>query len=164
MKTSSIGGLQKQPGGPEGETFRRFHSAGDGMRAVLSLSKLRSQFVRDVEEISGEDLLACNQCGKCSAGCPVAAAMDMLPSQVIRMAQLGMTEVLQSRTIWICASCLTCVTRCPKGVDLPRLMEALREISLRAGASEIDLNRLPPDLVRELPQLAIVGGFRKYIK
>lgn len=134
------------------------------MRTVLSASKLRSEFVRDVEEISGQDLLDCNQCGKCSAGCPVASAMDLLPSQVIRQAQLGIEEVLASRTIWICASCLTCVARCPKGIDLPRTMEALREISLRKGVSEIDLDLLPQELVRELPQLAIVGGFRKYIK
>ncbi|HID88330.1 MAG TPA: 4Fe-4S dicluster domain-containing protein [Anaerolineae bacterium] len=134
------------------------------MRTTLSADKVRSAFVREVEEISGEDLLACNQCGKCSAGCPVASVMDLLPSQVIRMAQLGMEEVLESRTIWICASCLTCVTRCPKGVDLPRLMEALREIALRSGVTEIDLSQLPGDLVDELPQLAIVGGFRKYIK
>jgi hypothetical protein len=44
------------------------------------------------------------------------------------------------------------------------MMEALREVSLRVGASEIDLDQLPEELVRELPQLAIVGGFRKYIK
>lgn len=134
------------------------------MRTIISVDKIRGRLARDVEEISGQDLLACNQCGKCSAGCPVAGAMDLLPSQAVRMAQLGMEEVLQSRTVWTCASCLTCVTRCPKGVDLPRLMEALREISLRAGATRMDLDRLPPELVRELPQLAIVGGFRKYIK
>ena len=134
------------------------------MRTTISADKVHSEFVRQVEEISGQELLACNQCGKCSAGCPVAAVMDLLPSQAIRLAQLGMEELLRSRTLWICASCLTCVTRCPKGVDVPRLMEALREISLRAGASELDLNRLPPELAREVPQLAIVGGYRKYIK
>lgn len=134
------------------------------MRAKISAETVCGKLVQDIEEISGEDLLACNQCGKCSAGCPVAVVMDLLPSQVIRMAQLGMEEVLESQTIWICASCLTCVSRCPKGVDLPRLMEALREISLRAGVSELDLEQLPPELVRELPQLAIVGGFRKYMK
>jgi len=117
-----------------------------------------------VEEISGQNLLACNQCGKCSAGCPVVAVMDLLPSQVIRMAQLGMEEVLESNTIWICASCLTCVTRCPKGVDLPRLMEALRQVSLRKGVTELDLNALPPELLKEVPQLAVVGGFRKYMR
>jgi len=134
------------------------------MRTQISIDKVRGPFVASVEEISGQDLLACNQCGKCSAGCPVVAAMDLLPSQVIRMAQLGMEEVLESNTIWVCASCLTCVTRCPKGVDLPRLMEALRQIALRKGVTQLDLSALPPALVREVPQLAIVGAFRKYIK
>ncbi len=134
------------------------------MRIQISIDKVRGPFVTRVEEISGQNLLACNQCGKCSAGCPVVAAMDILPSQVIRMAQLGMEEVLESNTIWICASCLTCVTRCPKGVDLPRLMEALRQTSLRKGVTELDLKALPLELVREVPQLAIVGGYRKYMR
>ena len=134
------------------------------MRTRLSIDKVHGPFVTHIEEISGQNLLACNQCGKCSAGCPVVGAMDMLPSQVIRMAQLGMEEVLKSNTIWICASCLTCVIRCPKGVDLPRLMEALRQIALRQGVAKLDLEALPPELVREMPQLAIVGGFRKYMR
>jgi heterodisulfide reductase subunit C len=134
------------------------------MRTQISVDKVRGPFVRQVEEISGQDLLACNQCGKCSAGCPVAAAMELLPSQVIRMAQLGMEEVLESNTVWICASCLTCVARCPKGVDLPRLMEALRQIALRKGIAKLDLSVLPPELVQAVPQLAIVGGYRKYMK
>jgi heterodisulfide reductase subunit C len=134
------------------------------MRVQISIDKVRGPFVARVEEISGQDLLACNQCGKCSAGCPVVAAMDLLPSQVIRMAQLGMEDVLECNTIWICASCLTCVTRCPKGVDLPRLMEALRQIALRRGVAKLDLAALPPELLKEVPQLAIVGGFRKYMR
>ena len=134
------------------------------MRTEISINTVRGPFVRQIEEISGQDLLACNQCGKCSAGCPVVSAMDLLPSQAIRLAQLGLEDVLRANTIWVCASCLTCVTRCPKGVDLPRLMEALRQIALRQGAAELDLAALPPELVREVPQLAIVGGFRKYIR
>ncbi|MGD2146600.1 MAG: 4Fe-4S dicluster domain-containing protein [Anaerolineae bacterium] len=134
------------------------------MRTEISIDKVRGHFVQQVEEISGQDLLACNQCGKCSAGCPIVATMDILPSQVIRMAQLGIEDVLESNTIWICASCLTCVARCPKGVDLPRLMEAMRQIALRKGVAKLDLTALPPDLLQELPQLAIIGGCRKYMK
>jgi heterodisulfide reductase subunit C len=134
------------------------------MRTEISIDKVRGHFVRQVEEISGQDLLACNQCGKCSAGCPIVATMDILPSQVIRMAQLGMEEVLECNTIWICASCLTCAARCPKGVDLPRLMEALRQVALRQGIAKLDLTELPVELLEELPQLAIIGGCRKYMK
>ncbi|HDQ73717.1 MAG TPA: 4Fe-4S dicluster domain-containing protein [Chloroflexi bacterium] len=134
------------------------------MRTQISIDTVRGYFVRQIEETSGQDLLACNQCGKCSAGCPIVAEMDILPSQAVRMAQLGMEDVLESTTIWICASCLTCVARCPKGVDLPRLMEALRQVALRKGVAKLDLNDLPPELVKELPQLAIIGGFRKYMR
>lgn len=134
------------------------------MRTEISVKTVRGHFVQQTEEISGQDLLACNQCGKCSAGCPIVGSMDILPSQILRMAQLGMEDVLESNTIWICASCLTCVARCPKGVDLPRLMEALRQIALRQGASQLNLNDLPPELLQELPQLAIIGGCRKYMR
>jgi heterodisulfide reductase subunit C len=138
---------------------------GGRVRTRISIEKVRGEFVQQVEEISGQDLLACNQCGKCSAGCPVVAEMDILPSQAIRLAQLGMEEeVLASATIWMCASCLTCVARCPKGVDLPRLCEALRQIALRQGIAKLDPSELPLKLIREVPQLAIVAAFRKYIR
>jgi hypothetical protein len=43
-------------------------------------------------------------------------------------------------------------------------MEALRQVSLRKGVAKLDLNDLPEDLLQELPQLAIIGGWRKYMK
>jgi len=33
--------------------------------------------VREVEALSGQNLFACYQCGKCTAGCPAAEAMDV---------------------------------------------------------------------------------------
>jgi heterodisulfide reductase subunit C len=132
------------------------------MRTRISASSVRGEFVSQVETISGETLLACNQCGKCSAGCPVAFSMDLLPSQVIRLAQLGIEDVLDSQTIWTCAACLTCVSRCPKGIDLPRIMEAMRLIKMQRSGSHIDATRLSPDLVAEVPQMALIGGFRKF--
>ena len=132
------------------------------MRIKLSAQQLGSTFVRQVTEISGQELLACNQCGKCSAGCPVAFAMDVLPSQVLRLAQLGIEEALEAETIWICASCQTCLSRCPRGVDLPRVMEALRQIVLRERGDRLLPADLPGELLAEAPQLAVIGTLRKF--
>ncbi len=78
------------------------------------------------------DLFACYQCGKCSNGCPVTFAMDILPHELIRMLQLGLTEeVLGSKTIWVCSSCETCYTRCPNEIEIPKLMDDLKEEVLK---------------------------------
>ena len=133
------------------------------MRIRLSAATVRNELVRRVEEYSGQDMLACYQCGKCSAGCPVAFAMDMLPSQVIRLIQLGQVEaVLDSETPWLCASCQTCYVRCPKGLDLSRIMEAVREIILQERGDHIDINELAGDELAEFPQQVYISSFRKY--
>lgn len=102
------------------------------MKWFISHDTLRSDFLRAVEETSREKVSHCYQCGKCSAGCPLAFEMDYLPNQIMRMVQLGMeNEVLTSRAIWLCASCETCTTRCPREVDLAEVMDTLRRISYR---------------------------------
>jgi heterodisulfide reductase subunit C len=88
--------------------------------------------------------------------------MDMLPNQVIRLAQLGIESALDSQTIWTCAACLTCVSRCPKGIDLPRVMEAMRLIAMERQGNRLRATDITSQVATELPQLAIIGGFRKY--
>ncbi len=132
------------------------------MRTKISIATVQGEFVREIETISDENLLACNQCGKCSAGCPLAYSMDLLPNQVIRLAQLGIEDVLDSQTIWTCAACLTCVSRCPKGIDLPRVMEAMRLISMERRGNQMEAAQLSEEMISEAPQLALISGFRKY--
>jgi len=92
----------------------------------------RSDFMKQCQAESGINLAACYGCKKCSNGCPVTFAMDLHPYQVVRYAQLGLPEKLKGcRTIWLCASCQTCLTRCPNEVDLPRLMDWLKEAVLK---------------------------------
>ena len=87
----------------------------------------------EVERLSGAPVSTCFQCMKCTNGCPVSYAMDIAPNRLMRMIQIGMRErVLSSSMIWICASCETCTTRCPNDIDVARVMDSLRQMSLKA--------------------------------
>ena len=132
------------------------------MRVKISNRDLRSDFVKRVEEISGQNIFSCYQCGKCSAGCPQADRADILPSTVIRLIQLGQEEkAINSDMIWYCASCFTCDVRCPRGIDISRLMEALRLMKLRKGINYVEPSKMTRKKLAEFPQIALVSSFRK---
>jgi len=124
----------------------------------------------EMEGLAETRVAECYQCGKCSAGCPVASEMDMLPNRVMRLAQLGQwDEVLGSKTIWICASCVTCTARCPREVDIAAVMDALRQMSLERGkankrAREVTaFYRAFLDTVRafgRMAEFAMVGDYK----
>lgn len=101
---------------------------------ILDYNPTFSSFARALAEESGQDVNACFQCRKCAVGCPVAFAMDLTPTQIIHAARLGLEDlVLSSKTIWLCASCQTCTTRCPQDVDIARVMDAARILAGRKG-------------------------------
>lgn len=132
-----------------------------GSGETLRLSEKLKPFRERVKELSGEDVGLCYQCGACSSGCPLTDEMDLLPSTVMRMVQLGIEEVLNSKTIWICSSCFTCQVRCPRGIDVANVMEALRQLILRRKYDRVSIDVLPPEELRELPQIALVSCQRK---
>ncbi len=130
----------------------------------LSRDKLKSSFLQKVAEMSGEDIASCYQCGKCSAGCPLEAAMGILPHRALRLLQLGCEEeALNFDAVWLCASCHTCESRCPRGCDLSRVMEALRMIRLRGGQSPVHPQEVDEEILQRAPQQAIVSCYRKNI-
>ena len=87
---------------------------------------------------AGVILSECYQCGKCSAGCPMAHALDIQPRQVVRLLQMGMADkLIRSKAIWLCASCHMCVDRCPNSIDLPALIEHARYEAYREGTCAV---------------------------
>jgi heterodisulfide reductase subunit C len=135
------------------------------MKIEVSRNTVHNDFAQKVEEISGQNLFACYQCGNCTAGCPVSFAMDLGPHQVIRFSLLGLEEeVLECNTFWICASCLQCTSRCPKGLDIARIMEALRLVILRKKErlDRLEVAELSEEFLERVPQIALISGFRKF--
>jgi heterodisulfide reductase subunit C len=123
----------------------------------LSAEALTSPLLRRVATISGQNIALCYQCGKCSATCPLAFQMDLLPHQIIRFLQLGLDEVFDSNSYWICATCFSCETQCPRGIDVSKICEALRTIKLRADPRELKVEQLSP----QIPQQGLVSAIRK---
>ncbi len=135
----------------------------EGNIDINALKLKKGELVQEVEELCGENLFGCYQCGTCSAGCPFIEDMDLAPDEVIRYVILDRKEVLNSKTIWLCASCYTCAERCPRDLNLTKIMEALRQIILRKNIDKTDLVKIPKDERESIPQLAFVSLFRKNV-
>jgi heterodisulfide reductase subunit C len=88
----------------------------------------------EIESLSHTQIAQCYQCGKCTAGCPMAGQMDSPPTRLMRLLQLGDVEgALRAQSIWQCVSCQTCSARCPKQVDCAGVMDALRQLAYQRG-------------------------------
>jgi len=102
-------------------------------------SELRQIFLEQVKDIpGGEKIKRCIQCGTCTGSCPVSYAMDLSPREVIALFRAGeMEQIMKSRTIWICASCYACTTRCPSGVKITDLIYALKRSAMEGRVKTV---------------------------
>jgi heterodisulfide reductase subunit C len=123
----------------------------------------KGDLIKEVEELCGENLYGCYQCGTCSAGCPFVDDMDLAPDEVIRYVILDRPEVLSSKTIWLCSACFTCAERCPRDINITKIMEALRQIILRRKIDQTKVLEIPKKERESIPQLAFVSLFRKNV-
>ena len=126
------------------------------------------QFRYLIKELSGEDPGKCIQCGKCSAGCPIAKEMDFLPNQVMELIRLNkQTQLLRANTFWLCAQCQTCSVRCPEDIDIAKVMNTLRRLCLKKavepGAADVALlNKVFVDSISSFGRVYELGMVMKY--
>lgn len=130
---------------------------------ITASKAIKSDLIEKIEKWSDQNIYTCYQCGKCSAACPLADRMDHLPNQIMKLLQMGDDEtLLHSSTPWICASCMACSAKCPRGVKITEIMEALRLYRLRKSQRfdkwDIMINR---EDLKDLPPIAIISNFRK---
>jgi heterodisulfide reductase subunit C2 len=98
------------------------HQPGKGFRPLAA----------EILEMTGLNTARCYQCGKCSAGCPMAGETRFRPHDVMRLTNLDKKDRLMGdESIWLCLTCETCSARCPNACDPARVIDALREIAAR---------------------------------
>jgi quinone-modifying oxidoreductase, subunit QmoC len=115
-------------------------------------------FGREVMSVPGcEQLETCIQCGTCSGVCPLSIFMDHTPRQVMELTRSDFKkDVLQSVTIWLCASCYACTVECPKQIRITDIMYELKQRAIHEG---IYPKRFPiPVLAQEFYQMSHKHG------
>ncbi|MBD3226572.1 MAG: 4Fe-4S dicluster domain-containing protein [Candidatus Lokiarchaeota archaeon] len=122
----------------------------------------------ELPDIDIKSLKYCFQCSTCTASCPVAHVMDLMPHQVMRMISLGMEEkVLQCNTIWLCTTCYNCQDRCPQSVKVTDILFALKNLASRLGEYPASLKNFAKTIY-ELGRSIEVTDFeeddREYLK
>jgi heterodisulfide reductase subunit C2 len=117
-------------------------------------------FAKKLQSLTGENVMLCYQCRKCTLGCPSAYTMKMKPHELMRAAQLGLEEaIFWSGTIWTCLSCETCNTRCPQDIHILRVIDGLRELSMSGKVDYYNPQPAIPALHRIF--MALVERFGK---
>ncbi len=132
------------------------------MTLTIDAQTLSIESIGKLNELSGENVKLCMQCATCTGMCPMASEMDFSPRKVMHMAQFGLVgKLTEINSFWKCASCYACTVKCPRGIDIAKIMEALRQQVLRKSKNYIEPSELPAEQIAEMPQIALVAGFRK---
>ena len=106
------------------------------------LPKAADGLIEEVIRRSGQNLLACYQCRRCAAGCPVGDETKVTPDRLIRMIVTGdKDKALNNLLVWKCVACYTCGERCPNEIQTARINEALKQM-----AKERHLEPLSPKI------------------
>lgn len=94
------------------------------------LERSKVTFADKVAELlpEGGNLNMCLTCGACSAGCPASGLEDMDPRKFLRLAALGLDDVVTSTPwVWMCTMCVRCVYACPMRINIPQLVYFARQ-------------------------------------
>ena len=106
------------------------------MKNVIQPVDTDKKFLDSIEAETRQNISSCNQCGKCTAGCPIASFLDIMPHQVMRYLQWGLKdELLNSSFIWLCANCMACQERCPRKLSVSDVADALRRQAIKEGVT-----------------------------
>ena len=126
----------------------------------MRLNNTSSSLQEEIKEACNTDVELCMECGKCTGGCSNAHIFDYTPRKIVQLVKLGAEDTLLNMdSLWTCVSCQLCVDRCPSGINIPRIMDYLREKAynkgIKARRSNVELfHELMLDSIRKTGRVA----------
>ena len=119
----------------------------------LTGQKSERQFLNQIIQMSGQNLLECLQCGKCTASCPVSSKDVGGPRKLVAAIHAGAKELALADPTWLyCVSCGSCASRCPVEINMYAVSTALCEIAAKEGVrpSEPDIHLFEELILRSV--------------
>lgn len=113
-----------------------------------------------IKKEGGEGLLKCFGCSDCAASCPVRYFDERYnPRKIIRLTLLGMkNKVLSSPFLWFCAHCHACTERCPQGIKVADVINAIKNYAVEQGYCP-EGYKVQLDLLNKLGRLYEIEDF-----
>ena len=103
-------------------------------RETIRITDLDPSFADKIVESGADRIRTCIQCGTCSSVCPSGRRTAFRTRELIRKALLGLKdEVLASPDLWLCATCLTCLERCPRQIKVTDAILIMRNMAVEEG-------------------------------
>ena len=103
-------------------------------RETIHDDAIDPDFVDSIVEAGADRIRTCIQCGTCSSVCPSGRRTAFRTRELMRKALLGLKdEVLSSPDLWLCATCLTCLERCPRQIKVTDAIIIMRNMAVEEG-------------------------------
>lgn len=103
-------------------------------REVIGNDAIDPDFIDTVAEAGADRIRTCLQCGTCSSVCPSGRRTAFRTRELMRKALLGLKdEVLSSPDLWLCATCFTCLERCPRQIKVTDAIIIMRNMAVDEG-------------------------------
>jgi len=103
-------------------------------RETIRNEAIDPDFVDSIVDAGADRLRTCIQCGTCSSVCPSGRRTAFRTRELMRKALLGLKdEVLSSPDLWLCATCLTCLERCPRQIKVTDAIIIMRNMAVEEG-------------------------------